>query len=202
MKKFLALLIAGLLGNTLAAQAQDEPQPKEWFNDISVSYSAGSIYYFTGNINHNDYPDNFYTNDLDPRGMGAFALSYHRKLNRIVAIGFNASYLNLYHDASDYEDPANSQKYYDNLFNMLASVRFMYVTKPVITMYSGVCIGLSLDFGTTTFNGITYTDKKLYPAGQITLMGIRVGKAFGGFAEFGIGTLGIITAGLSYRMGD
>jgi hypothetical protein len=202
MNKFLTLMIAGLFGYSIAVQAQDATQPKEWFNDISVSYSAGSIYYFTGNIGHADYPSDFYQNDSDPRGMGAFALSYHRKLNNVVAVGFNASYLNLYHNAYDYEDPGLSQTYYDNLFNMLASVRFVYVAKPVITMYSGVCIGLSLDFGKTTFNGITYTDKKIYPAGQLTLMGLRVGKAFGGFAEFGFGTLGIISAGLSYRMGD
>ena len=202
MKKSLILLCIGLLGCSLISQAQDDPKPKEWFNDVSVSYSAGSIYYFTGNINHNDYPDNFYTDDTDPRGMGAFALSYHRKLNSVVAMGFNVSYLNLYHEATDYSDPGLSQKYYDNMFSILASIRFLYVHKPVITMYSGVSIGLTVDFGKTTFNGIDYTDKKLYPAGQLTLMGMRVGRAFGGFAEFGFGTLGIISAGLSYRFGD
>lgn len=200
MKKVLIFIFTVI--STIAVMAQDNTQSKEWFNEISVSYSAGSIYYFTGNINHPDYPSNFYTNDLDPHGMGAFALSYHRRVNNIVAIGFNCSYLNLNHKATDYEYPTLSQSYYDNLFNMMASIRFMYVLKPVITMYSGICFGLTLDFGKTTFNGTTYTDKKLYPAGQLTLMGIRIGKSFGGFAEFGIGTLGIVTAGLSYRLGD
>jgi hypothetical protein len=202
MKKAFFLLLAGLLGCSVMSQAQDDRKLKEWFNDVSVSYSAGSIYYFTGNINHPDYPDMFYGDESDPHGMGAFALSYHRKLNKVVAMGFNVSYLNLYYEATDYSDPNQSQKYYDNLFNILASIRFLYVHKPVITMYSGVSIGLTVDFGKTSFNGIDYTDKKLYPAGQLTLMGIRIGRSFGGFAEFGFGTLGIISAGLSYRFGD
>jgi hypothetical protein len=194
---FVATLLIGMSGF-----AQNERTTKEWFNDISVSYSAGSIFYFTGNINHPDYPSEFYDDDSDPHGFGAFALSYHRKMNNVIALGFNFSYVNLWHDADDYSSMSTSQTYYDNLLNMLASVRFMYVNKPTFTMYSGICFGMTMDFGKTTFLGKDYTDRKLYPGGQLTLMGIRVGRAFGGFAEFGIGTLGIATAGLSYRLGD
>jgi len=203
MKKILIpLLTVATLAIGLTAAAQEKKESKEWFNDISVSYSAGSIFYFTGNINHPDYPSEFYDDDSDPHGFGAVALSYHRKMNKVIALGFNISYVNLWHDANDYSSMTTSQTYYDNLLNMLASVRFRYVDKPGFTMYSGICFGMTMDFGKTTFNGKDYSDRKLYPGGQLTLMGIRVGRAFGGFAEFGIGTLGIVTAGLSYRLGD
>jgi hypothetical protein len=55
---------------------------------------------------------------------------------------------------------------------------------------------------TTTQNGISYYDRKLRPAGQLTLMGVRAGHKLAGFGEFGFGTNGIICAGISYRFGD
>jgi hypothetical protein len=33
-------------------------------------------------------------------------------------------------------------------------------------------------------------------------MGLRFGRAFGGFVEFGFGTYGIVNAGLSYKFKD
>jgi hypothetical protein len=90
----------------------------------------------------------------------------------------------------------------NNLIMGIARVTFNYVNKPVIRMYSGIGIGLTINLSSVKLNGQTDHDRKLLPGGQLTLMGLRFGRAFGGFVEFGFGTYGIVNAGLSYKFKD
>lgn len=90
----------------------------------------------------------------------------------------------------------------DRLITGIARVTFCYLSKPMIRMYSGIGIGLTIDFGRATADGAVTTERKLWPGGQLTLMGLRVGRAFGGFLEFGFGSYGIMNAGLSYKFKD
>jgi len=76
------------------------------------------------------------------------------------------------------------------------------MNKPFLKLYSGVAIGVTIDLNKATIDGSEFTDRKIMPAGQLTLFGIRAGKALGGFLEFGVGTNGIVTAGISYKIKD
>ena len=90
----------------------------------------------------------------------------------------------------------------DRLVTGIARVTFCYLNKPFIRMYSGIGIGLTIDFGKATVNGESTSERKLWPGGELTLMGLRFGRAFGGFLEFGFGSYGILNAGLSYKFAD
>jgi hypothetical protein len=91
---------------------------------------------------------------------------------------------------------------YDNLMSMIARIKFAYVNKGAIQVYSGVAIGITVDLNKVTFKGgPELTDKNLRPAGEVVLMGIRGGRKLGGFLEFGFGTNGIVKAGVSYKFG-
>jgi hypothetical protein len=90
----------------------------------------------------------------------------------------------------------------DRLVTGIARVSFCYLNKPFVRMYSGIGIGITIDFGKATVNGVATTERKLWPGGQLTLMGLRFGRAFGGFLEFGFGSYGILNAGLSYKFAD
>ena len=184
------------------------------FNDLYAGYGAGSIFYFTGRMAHSsDYPTDQYSNltYTDPSSFGTLFLGYQRSLGKVASMGFlfgfqNYSYTgkgsthNYYNGA--YDSVVHRISNNDILLTGIARFLFSYVNKPMIRMYSGIGLGITIDFGKATLDGTDYSEKKLWPAGQLTLMGIRFGRAFGGFFEFGFGSYGIVNAGISYKFAD
>lgn len=210
MKKILYTLFAGIMviPATLLAQETNQSQKtdqSELTNEVFAGYGAATIYYFTNPVHHN-YDDsyNFYPQYTgDPSSAGTFFAGYNRALTRVFNMGIVFSYM-------QFQTPVSSSSYdvtyagtsYDNLMSMIARLKFAYVNKGAIQVYSGVAIGITVDLNKTTLNGgQEYRDKNLRPAGEIILMGIRGGRKLGGFVEFGFGTNGIVTGGVSYKFG-
>lgn len=182
------------------------------YNDFYGGYGALSIFYFTGRMLHSDdyptvtsaYQDKKF---LEPTSVGSFFLGYQRSLNRVVSVGFLFSYQNFHYTGTAHlrlngNDSILKIINDDRLVTGIARITFSYLSKPYIRMYSGIGIGLTIDFGKATVNGDPTNERKLWPGGQLTLMGLRVGRAFGGFLEFGFGSYGIVNAGLSYKFAD
>jgi len=92
----------------------------------------------------------------------------------------------------------------DNAWQGIANVRFQYLNRRSFCMYSGIGIGVTMDTYSQTnqSTGEVVNGQKLLPAGQMTLLGFRAGRALGVFGEFGIGTNSIINLGISYKFGD
>ncbi|MFH1160337.1 MAG: hypothetical protein V1733_05245 [bacterium] len=197
MKTSLHLLFIFVCG--LMASAQPHPA-LERLNEFYGGYGTGSIYYFTGNINYKFNNGVNETQESDPNSIGTFFLGYNRQLNRVISLGFLLSYMNFWHTSKDYSTN-QSYKVIDNNYSGITRIIFCYLNKPIIRMYCGVGIGISVVLGHTTWKGEDYTDRKIRPAGQLTLFGVRVGKALAGFGEFGVGTNSIIQAGISYQFG-
>jgi hypothetical protein len=223
-KSILPLLMILFLAGTLAAQQTKTDQevsnpPKkhtqaEFQNDIYLGYGALGIYYFTGRMKHSDdFPteishyndENITTKFSDPLSAGTFYLGYQRSLNRVIGVGMMFGY-QLFHYTGTATGAESHNIYpidcYDHLITGSARLTFSYLSKPAVRMYSGIALGLTIDYGVGTINGETSTERKLWPGGQLTLMGLRFGRAFGGFIEFGFGSYGIINAGLSYKFKD
>jgi hypothetical protein len=191
------------------------------FNDFYGGYGAGSIFYFTGRMKHTgDYPTEMSSYNgrylsgetfTNPNSAGTFYLGYGRSLNNVVSMGFlfgfqSFSYTGTAAYSTNYGYPVDSTPVklssHDILLSGIARVQFCYVNKPMIRMYSGIGIGITVNFGTGKIQDYEFSERKLWPAGQLTLMGLRFGRAFGGFFEFGFGSYGIINAGLSYKFKD
>jgi len=224
MKKIIIVSLAMLIGISQSAFTQNTEKTNQasLFNEVYGGYGAGSLFYFTGRMSHgSDYITDMYAyNDgyltsktfTDPSSAGTFFVGYGRTLNRVISLGFmfgfqQFSYTGKAHyviNNSGYatSDTVVSLSNHDNLLNGMARVQFCYVNKPAIKLYSGVGIGITVNFSKGKIGPDEYTDRKLYPGGQLTLMGIRFGRAFGGFFEFGFGTYGIINAGISYKIND
>jgi hypothetical protein len=209
MKKILLLSASFImLGFTcINAQSQDSLSTKgkhhsqsDLFNELYAGYGAGSIYYFTGHISHS-YNISSTGGLTDTKSPGAFFFGYSRTLNRIISMGFVASYQEFTYQSYGSTTTA-AIDYSDILLSGIARVTFCYVNKPIFRMYSGIGIGITIVYGKVKNNTSEDTDRKLFPAGQITLMGLRVGRALSGFGEFGFGTNGIITLGVSYKFGQ
>lgn len=205
---FLVMILLTIAANTslLSQELKSLDRP----NEIYGGYGAGSLYYFTGPIDHyyEDLPYYYYSSEEDPTSIGTFFLGYNRHMGKVISIGFVISYMHLDQDIEYTYDPyaydttTYSGHSKDDLLTGMARVSFNYLRKPWITIYSGASVGVTVDLGSSTVNGITDTERKLKPAGQLTLFGLRAGKVLGGFIEFGVGTNGLVLAGISYKIND
>lgn len=196
----MALLIAGSV--SIFGQAHQAKPDKmkndqsDLYNDFYISYGTGTVFFF---INNEDLKANTMS--------GTFLVGFARSLNKIISVGFQLSYTNigrseLENNYYPYYTPYNDQMT-DNLWQGIANVRFRYLNRPSFCMYSGVGMGVTMDFYRKSINGTSTTKgQKLLPGGQLTLLGFRVGRAFSFFGEFGIGTNSILNAGMSYKFGE
>jgi hypothetical protein len=180
-------------------------------NEIFVGYGALGIYYFTGRMKHSDsYPtEDKYNNTSFPNqpvSPGNFFIGYNRSLNKVISMGIMFGYQQFTYSGTGYEKTSPYSlvniNESDQLITGIARITFTYLNKPAVRLYSGIGIGFTIDFGTATCNGMQFTERKLWPGGQLTLMGIRFGRSFGGFLEFGFLSYGMVNAGLSYKIGD
>ena len=203
MKKIFILVFALSMFPFLVSTGQNSDQEavksnkkdqSKLYNDVNIAYGVGSLYLFTGEVNHSySYANSYYPGSLsDVNSVGAILIGYNRMVSKVVMVGFVASYLNVNYTGKitsyegGYQGIAN---YNDNLFNGIARVTFNYVNKPTVRVYSGIGMGITVDLSNMESPGNDkQTDRKILPAGQITFMGVRFGRAFGGFCEFGIGT--------------
>jgi opacity protein-like surface antigen len=168
------------------------------YNDLYISYGIGTVYYFIDNEDA--------TANSTP---GTFLLGFSRSLNKIISVGFQFSYTNIgrtsnYYDYySSYTPEPSKIVMTDNLWQGIANVRFRYLNRPSFCMYSGMGIGVTMDYYEQKLNGTeTSKGQKILPAAQLTLLGFRFGRALSVFGEFGVGTNSILNAGVSYKFGD
>lgn len=218
MKQFSLLLIFFLLMSSFSFSQKTETtsttstksSQATLYNDFYGGYGALSIFYFTGRMNHSsDYPTKTAPNVkfTEPQSVGTFLIGYSRSLNRVISMGIMFGYQNFHYTGKgrltlNGNDSVISLIADDRLVTGIARVTFCYLNRPFIRMYSGIGIGLTIDFGRVTVNGEPTSERKLWPGGELTLMGLRFGRAFGGFLEFGFGSYGILNAGLSYKFAD
>ncbi|MCX6252455.1 MAG: hypothetical protein NTX61_17110 [Bacteroidetes bacterium] len=204
MKNFIFPLIFSCLLLSIPVLAQrhhQESVPLTNVNDVYAGYGVYSIYMFTQQ-NNTPMGELGYEKKSLVNSAGTFLAGYSRTFNRVLSFGFQASYMNVYWEGTGYSDNEATSKHNDAVLSGIVKLSFCYVNKPSFRMYSGFGIGISVINSTATLNGNSYYDRKLRPAGQLTLMGVRAGRKLGGFGEFGFGTNGIINAGMFYRFGD
>ena len=221
MKKLILVTLAFLLVVSFSTSAQNSEQPpvskkktdqSKLYNEVFVGYGIGSLYLFTGTVDHSNFNYGYSYNSAttDVRSDGALIFGYNRMLNRVVMLGFTGSYFNVNYDRtynhSDYgSNYVGIVKFNDNLLNGMAKITFNYVNKPMIRVYSSIGMGITVDLASALGNqpgDVKQTDRKIFPSGQLTFMGLRFGRTFGGFCEFGIGTNAIVTGGINYQFGD
>jgi hypothetical protein len=196
MKTTLITLIF-LLAATVIALPQTEggktanlPDQTDLLNEFYVSYGLGSFLHVVGQEAGDTY-----------KSPGTFNIGYNRSLSNIVGVGFHLGYVYVEHKtkATTYNP---SYTYQDGYLQGLAFIKFKYLNKPAFIMYSGVGIGVILDYYTDITTTETINGQKIFPAGQLTLLGFRVGRSVAFFGEFGLGTLQILNAGISYKFGN
>jgi hypothetical protein len=216
MKKLytLGIILFLILSISLYSQNSEQSPGKsrqindqsQLYNDVNSGYGVGSLYIFTGEVSHSYNNYSGYGTRSEINSVGAFMIGYNRMVSKAVMVGIVASYINVHFtrpytgSTTGYQGKAT---YNDNLWNAMARVTFNYVNKPIVRIYSGAGMGITVVLSNVEAPGKDREkERKIYPAGQLIFMGVRFGRTFGGFCEFGIGTNSIISAGLNYQFGD
>jgi hypothetical protein len=209
MKKTLIPLFSFLLVFTVTAFSQKADQ-STLYNDVNISYGIGTIYLFTSEVQHSyDYYNSYYNyKQSDINSMGTLMIGYNRMLNKVIMIGFVASYMNCNYKRTytNYDGSSLGEATFnDNMLSGIAKFTFNYVNKPIVRVYSAAGMGITVDLSKVQGDlpqSVQESARKILFAGQVTFMGVRFGRSFGGFCEFGFGTNSIITAGFNYQFGD
>lgn len=90
-----------------------------------------------------------------------------------------------------------TQTYNLNHYTLITDGKFHHINRPNFGLYTGLALGLQYTNGRMIPNKTTAKNHRF--AFQVTGIGVRVGKKFGGFAEAGFGDRGFASVGALIR---
>ena len=123
------------------------------------------------------------------------SVGYMYRLRKFLWLGGSVSYMGVFGKVFDARDDSFLYNHTETQIAFLPAVRFSYLNKKYVTLYSGLSTGFLLNFEKE--NGST--DVYFHPTFQLTAFGVSVGRKFFGYTEVGVGYKGFITAGIGYR---
>ncbi|MCR4737697.1 MAG: hypothetical protein K5846_06010 [Bacteroidales bacterium] len=123
------------------------------------------------------------------------SLGYMFRLRKFLWLGASVSYMGTFGKVFDARDNSFICNHTETQVAFLPSIRFSYLNKKYVTLYSGVSTGFLLNFEKEDGP----VDIYFHPAWQFTLFCISAGHKFYGFTEIGCGFKGFIHAGIGYR---
>ena len=164
----------------------------------SLIYGNTSLFYYY-NYDAPYYDSNLFDPDykFGPKyTTGSITASYYYRFKSWFWLGANLSYTGF---TQNYYDAFSKEKLGTNInhaITALPTVRFSYLNKQYVTLYSEVSLGLTYNFQ-KEYNKVV--ESQFLPAWQTTFIGISAGKNVYGFAELGLGLRGIAIVGIGYR---
>ena len=147
-------------------------------------------------------------NYMDIKNYGGYGLHYYYQVKPWLQVGVKTTA-----EAFSYVSYTDSTlRVIDNrsdivLLNITPSIKFTYLNRPWVRLYSGIDVGLGI--APSGGNSKSSSDSEdgssksssvgFYPAFNITPIGVNVGKGFFGFVETNIGSDTFIKAGIGAR---
>ena len=123
-------------------------------------------------------------------------LSYRYRLLKWLWLGGDVSYCGFFGTSRNIYTEEPVYKYRENTVCIMPAIRFSYLNREHVTLYSGFASGLK--FGSAKAYNEIYRYVRL--PFQITFFGVSAGsQSWFGFAEVGFGNEGFAKAGFGYR---
>lgn len=131
---------------------------------------------------------------------GAYSLSYHYSPLRWLAVGAYVTFANVHQRSYNRLTGEAGPRYADNHLLFTPTLRFQYLNRPLVRLYSQIGAGIGrMRSKSTSLTGDRYTYTERYVTIHTTILGISVGRRLYGFAEFGASSIGCMNAGIGYR---
>lgn len=138
-----------------------------------------------------------------------FSLDYHYRASKWFWLGLTTGY-NFYKEKGNVGNigmPENpTWQYKEHHFLIMPSLRFSYLNRPHLTLYSGLAVGLYIKHGREyrdddlLIEPITIDHNRVFSAFQLTAFGVKAGaKHWFGSLELGAGIKGFVNLGVGYE---
>ncbi|GAA4465987.1 hypothetical protein GCM10023093_19240 [Nemorincola caseinilytica] len=218
LKRYLCTLL--LLQSTVFAAFAQSATPANEQDETPAPFIGSEIIFGHGLLPLHQMFAGFlqYVDYSNTTASGAISLTYRYHLSRVVSLGVTGvleretgqwqTHQGILTGIFDPYDIAYG-RFSRSTFTVAPEVTFNYgeTAHGMLRFYSVVALGITRSAQTTTLDnpGSEYSitpppaSTKVYTTFQATPIGIRVGRALGGFAELGIGYKGIFNYGLTYR---
>ncbi|MBQ9138543.1 MAG: hypothetical protein IJX65_07910 [Alistipes sp.] len=156
------------------------------------SYSSVLDYYLStdyyGNMSSfSDQVDSAGNYTTDRRFYGLYSLNYTYQPYRWFEVGGTLSFGATTQSRRQLETDAKIEDYNYYAVVVMPTVRFTYMNRGIVQLYSGISLGVAFGSKAPEFTG------------DCTLIGCSVGKKLFGFAELGAGVGGWSRVGIGYR---
>ena len=135
------------------------------------------------------------------RATPVFSFNYHYRLTKWLWAGAMVNYA-YYRDHTDYTYQVYNMRWM-HCITLMPELRFSYLNRPHVTLYSAVAAGATLFVGHENTTWEIYDGQwwkhSTFPSFQLTAFGVRAGgeHLFGSF-ELGVGIKGFASAGIGY----
>ena len=135
------------------------------------------------------------------RATPVFSFNYHYRLTKWLWAGAMVNYA-YYRDHTDYTYQVYNMRWM-HCITLMPELRFSYLNRPHVTLYSAVAAGATLFVGHENPTWEIYDGQwwkhSTFPSFQLTAFGVRAGgeHLFGSF-ELGVGIKGFASAGIGY----
>ena len=123
------------------------------------------------------------------------SVGYMYRLRNFLWLGGSVSYMGVFGKVFDARDDSFLYNHTETQIAFLPTVRFSYLNKKYVTLYSGISTGFLLNMEIENRR----TEVYFHPTLQVTAFGVSAGRKFFGYTEVGWGYKGFITAGIGYR---
>ena len=208
MKKLFLILIIVSLGWSLSAQ-EETPSWKETLqrHDIQIgigdpilpALASGHYIVLASCPNHLwqqtafDWfgPDTYKGIYCTPN----ISIGYKYRLAKWFWLGATVSYTCFLENRHDRVTNVKISSERDHIISIMPSVRFSWLNKKYVTLYSGLSLGYAVDIIQYKSQTEKYSTAEHGVGFQLTAVGVHVGRKWYGFTEIGVGMQGFIQAG-------
>lgn len=123
---------------------------------------------------------------------GTIQLSYNYRINRWFEFSLYGTYTGFLQKHYSVVDRSVVERSSESVIGLMPNIRITWVNKPAFRFYSGFGLGIAAILaGSDSSDAI--------PMININLLGFSFGRKIYGFAEYSIGSLGLISAGVGYK---
>lgn len=214
MKRFNLLSIALLMAVVASAQSINETKPLRLGPDGYVHYDHEiRLTVGASPLEHLEYgwaiwepnnelihPNDFLYNGAYKNSCG-YALSYMYSPRKWLSFGLYVGYTGWWQSQFTNSTSQLHSTNFEHHIMFVPTVRFSYLNRRNVRLYSSVGIGYGLCLERTKdSNGaLTQSYKSAFVPVQFTPIGVSVGRRLYGFAELTVGSMANLSAGIGFR---